>query len=216
MSLAHTFKSALGNRAKFFAYLGIAYFSFSVAILAVLAWQFFETLSHGVIPLATERVQAFLLIPLGLGLLLTLVVSAFEFLRRVYRVRKFLIKRGKLQFPSWTVTLIAFAAPIANFFVPWNRLDIIRQTLSTYRWKREFVIPTAPERKLRSLGILWGISSLVTMSGNSDDPSSLLIELIAYSMLTALAACQFILATKWLSELSSDFADLEGLARLSP
>lgn len=205
MTLDRTFQSAFGNGARYFAGWGVASFTFWFALLALHAWGLADVLLHGSIPGESKRLQDLLVWPIGIGAVLTFIASACEFLRRVYRVRKFLIERGGVQFASWPETVIAFGFPIANFFVPWNRLDVIRATLRSHRDTGKFVIASDPEKKLRTLGIVWGITSLVTISGRTEDAAWMIMVLVVNLMLFGLSLWTFSVATRWLSELQTDF-----------
>lgn len=205
MELEKTFASAFGNSARYFAGWGIASFAFWLALLAFYAWELSELIQYGAISATIARLHQFLLLPIALGAGLTFLVSAIEFLRRVYRVRKFLMQRGRLEFASWLETVITFGVPIANFFVPWNRLDVIRETLRGYVETKNLNVVSDPKKKLRTLGILWGINSLVSVRGHVEDPTWMSMVLAVESVLLALSLWTFVLATKWLSELMSDF-----------
>lgn len=210
MALEKTFQSAFGNGARFFARWGVALFVFWFALLALYAWALADMLRHGAIPAESKRLQDLLLWPIGIGSAVTFIASAYEFLRRVYRVRKFLIERGGLEFASWPVTLIAFAFPIANFFVPWNRLDMIRATLRSHRDTGKFALASDPEKKLRTLGIVWGITSLVTIRGHIEDATWMTMVLVANVVLVGLSLWMFNMATRWLSEIQTDFEAVAG------
>lgn len=211
MALEGTFQSAFGNGARLFARLGVATFAFWFASLTLSAWALADVLRYGTILPESKRLQDFLLWPIGIGSAATFIASAYEFLRRVYRVRKFLIERGGLQFASWPETVIAFGFPIANFFVPWNRLDVIRQTLRSHRQTGQFALASEPEKKLRTLGIIWGITSLVTISGGPiEDATWMIAVLVANLVLVGLSLWTFNMATRWLSELQTDFEAVEG------
>ena len=205
MALERTFQSAFCNGARFFARWGVASFAFWFALLALYAWGLADVLRHGSIPAESKRVQDLLLWPLGIGSVVTFIASAYEFLRRVYRVRKFLIERGSLQFASWPETVITFGFPIANFFVPWNRLDVIRETLRSHRDTGKFALASDPEKKLRTLGIVWGITSLVTIRGHIEDATWMTTVLVANIVLVGLSLWTFNMAARWLSELQTDF-----------
>lgn len=214
MALERTFQSAFGNGARFFARWGVASFAFWFGLLALYAWGLADVLRHGAIPAESKRLQDLLLWPLGIGSAVTFIASAYEFLRRVYRVRKFLMERGGLEFASWPVTLIAFGFPIANFFVPWNRLDVIRATLRSHRDTGKFALVSDPEKKLRTLGIVWGITSLVTIRGHIEDATWMTMVLVANVVLVGLSLWTFNMAARWLSEVQTDFeavaAEAEG------
>lgn len=205
VALERTFQSAFGNGARYFARWGVASFAFWFALLALYAWGLADVLLHGSIPGESKRLQDLLVWPIGIGTGLTFIASAYEFLRRVYRVRKFLIERGGVQFANWPETVIAFGFPIANFFVPWNRLDVIRATLRSHRDTGKFAIASDPEKKLRTLGIVWGITSLVTIRGSVEDATWMTIVLVANIVLLGLSLWTFNMATRWLSELQTDF-----------
>jgi len=205
VALEKTFQSAFSNEARHFARWGVASFAFWLALLVLYAWGLAEVLRHGAIPAETKQLQDLILWPLGIGAAATSIASAYEFLRRVYRVRKFLIERGGLQLASWPETIIAFGFPIANFFVPWNRLDVIRETLRRHRHTGKFALASNPEKKLRTLGIIWGITSLVTIRGHIEDATWMTLYLAVNLVLTGLSLWTFNIATRWLSELQIDF-----------
>lgn len=205
MVLEQTFHSAFGNGARFFARWGAASFVFWLASLVLSGWELAEVLRNGQLSAEARRLHTIFLWPIGIGVTVTYVASAYEFLRRVYRVRKFLIERGGLQFASWPETIISFGFPIANFFVPWNRLDVIRETLRTYRHTGTFSLASDPEKKLRTLGIVWGIQSLCTIRGSIEDATWLTIVLVANVVFLGLSLWTFYIATRWLSELQTDF-----------
>jgi len=199
VALERTFQSAFDNGARFFARWGVASFAFWFALLALYAWGLADLLRHGSIPSESKRVQDLLLWPIGIGSVVTFIASAYEFLRRVYRVRKFLIERGGLQFASWPETVIAFGFPIANFFVPWNRLDVIRETLRSHRDTGRFALASDPEKKLRTLGIVWGITSLVTIRGHIEDATWMTMVLVANIVLVGLSLCYRPISRQWRS-----------------
>lgn len=205
VALERTFQSAFGNGARFFARWGVASFAFWFGLLALYAWGLADVLRHGAIPAESKQLQDLFLWPIGIGSAVTFIASAYEFLRRVYRVRKFLIERGGLQFASWPVTVIAFGFPIANFFVPWNRLDVIRATLRSHRDTGKFALASDSEKKLRTLGIVWGITSLVTIRGQIEDATWMTTVLVVNLVLVGLSLWTFNMATRWLSEVQTDF-----------
>lgn len=209
MALERTFRSAFSNRARFFAQWGVASFALWFALLALYAWGLVDVVRHGAIPAESKRLQDLLLWPIAIGSAVTFLASAFEFLRRVYRVRRFLMERGGVQFANWPVTVIAFGFPIANFFVPWNRLDVIRETLRSYRDTGQFALASDPEKKLRTAGIIWGIASLVNIRGNIEDVSWMTTVLVVNLVLVRLSLCTFSMAVRWLSELQADFEAVE-------
>lgn len=153
----------------------------------------------------TKRLREILLQPIGIGAVVCLMVSALQFVERVYRIRQFLIDRGKLQFADWPLTVIAFGFPIANFFVPWNRFDVIRETLRRHRDTGKLEVVSRPEKKLRMLGIIWGINSLFTVQGDLENATWKPMVLAGGLVSTALSAWTFYIAVRWLSELQSDF-----------
>ncbi|ANP47545.1 hypothetical protein [Candidatus Viadribacter manganicus] len=209
MAFERTFQSAFSNGARFFALWGIASFAFWFALLVLYAWGLADVLRHGAIHAEARRLQDFLVLPIGIGSAVTFIASAYEFLRRVYRVRKFLIERGGLQFASWPETMIAFGFPIANFFVPWNRLDVIREALRSHRNTGKFALVSDPEKKLRTLGIVWGVMSLVTTRGAIiEDATWMAVSLMVDVVMVCLSLWTFDMATRWLSELQTDFEAL--------
>lgn len=210
VALENTFQSAFGNGARNFAQWGVALFAFWFASLAVYGWELADLLRDGVISANARPIQDTLSSAFAIGLMVTSIASAFEFLRRVYRVRKFLVERGGLQFAGWLETLITFVIPIANFFVPWNRLDTIRETLRSHRDTGAFVVASQPEPKLRNVGIVSGIASLVTIRGHMEDLTWMTMVFVSNIVLVGLSLWTFNMATRWLSELQTDFEAVAG------
>ena len=206
--LEKSFNSAFQNGAGTFARLGIAHFVVISVYFVAYIWDLpaavrNTTDTDSVRALQNDAVTAIL----AVGIVGLFLVSAVEFLRRVFRVRKYLAGVGGLRFANWYETLFAFAVPIANFFVPWNRLDVIRATLRTRRRTGVFVVATDPEKKLRTLGILWGCSSLFSASAKTADPVWMSVVLVLQVTLVALSLWMFTIAVRWLSELQEDFEE---------
>lgn len=209
MALEKTFRSAFDNDARYFALWGVAMFALLFAGLAAFAVSLIDVARLGEISENTRHLLALFKGPFVIGLVTTTLASAFEFLRRVYRVRRFLVDRGGIRFANWPETLVAFVFPIANFFVPWNRLDVIRETLRTYVTTRKFAVSQAPEKKARTLGILWGMTSIVSVGGIQIEDAAWMSFMLSVNVVMSLVwLASFVLAARWLSELMADFEKL--------
>jgi hypothetical protein len=205
LALERSHLSAFNNGARFFAGWGTVLFAFWFASLALYAWQLAYAIRDEEISSETIRLQGLLLILIVFGLVVSFIASSYEFLRRVYRVRKFLTEHGGIKFANWPETVIAFGLPIANFFVPWNRLDSIRATLRLFCETGNITLALNPEKKLRTLGIVWGILSCITIQGSFEGDILMFIFLVANTVSFALSLWTFNMATRWLSELQFDF-----------
>lgn len=205
MALERTFQSALRNSAKYFAGWGLA--SFSCAFVAVIlrGWMLARRIVDGPVSSGLEQPEAVAISLLSAGATVMAVIAACEFLRRIYRVRKFLSEASDAKFPSWPVTLLAFGVPLANFFVPWNRLDTIRASLRAYREGSRSLPTPLPEKKLRTVGIAWGVMSLIAVRGEIESVSWMSMVLAIDLALVVLSFWSFSIAARWLSELQSDF-----------
>ncbi|MCC6786685.1 MAG: hypothetical protein IT547_02510 [Hyphomonadaceae bacterium] len=204
MALEKTFGSAFGNAAMSFAVLGTVSFVMFLASLGLSGWGLVQVLLEGAVSRETRLIQQTVMPPLAICAVIAFSSSAFVFLSRVYRVRKFLTDKGVGKFSGWLETLIAFGIPVANFFVPWNRLDVIRETLRNYRETGSNKIALDAKKKLRGVGIAWGITSLISVRGQIEEGAWMSVALAVDFGLFALSLWTFVIATRWLSELETD------------
>ena len=206
-----TFRSAFQNGVNAFVFSGVAYFVFVLLSLALGAWSVIESLLEGEASRLVLSLQNTLSLPLTILSLFAFLLSSFVFLQRVYVVRSFLIQRGVGQFPNWPQTIVSFGVPVLNFFVPRNRLDVVRETLRQYRETRRLDVVQKPEKRLRGVGIAWGILSLVSVGG----PWTMLVLPVSFALLV-LSFWTFVVATAWLAELERDFRALKNDGSQTP
>lgn len=207
MTFKRAFRDAFSNRAKYFVRWGIAEFVFYFGVQAMSVFLFVQVVIHGstrAVALPFWYTPA--LVALGIAAGIAFVGSAFTFLIQVYRVRKYLQDVGGLVFKNWFLTVICFGLPIVNFFLPWNRINVIEGSLQTYRRTGTFEHTIPDTNKLRRVGIIWGVASFMSFriyTGSEVINLGIVVLLDIVEMLLLLWA--FITATRWLTELVDDF-----------
>jgi hypothetical protein len=134
-------------------------------------------------------------------------LSAYCFLRVVWRAKQFLSEVGRLDLPGFGTTVFSFAIPFANFYVPWNRLGIIKKSLHHFAKSRSFELVTRGWSGVIVLGALYLFAALIgrvamTMPVNTIDDLEALNSFGFFATIAWLAS--FLFAAAWLSGLCRD------------
>ncbi len=130
-------------------------------------------------------------------------LSAWAFLATVLPCKKFLSEQLGINLPDFGSTVIAFAIPFANFYVPWRRLATIRNSLTHYIKTGERDEHEGGHGATIILAVLYFASAITDRlagagaNGNQDE------QLGIFLLATGAWLVSFLYATFWLWTLSA-------------